>query len=294
MRNLICLSVVLFAMSVNAQNIEKADTVTNVKDVSNVVITEVDGGVNVQIKGLGEDKDYEYTYRHDVKPDSKVSVSQDWELKLPFTKSSDKKEHKPERWAVVSGGFYMGFNSVVGESVDMGMKMGKSLEFAWDRIIAVRYCPFGKGFNLSLGFGIGGKQFTITESMSRFVGDKNGVELGAYPEGVYPKDSKLNVFSLRVPLNVRQKIGDDFSVSASAIMNFNTNATIKTAYITENDVKIEESFKGAPVRKVSFDLMAALNYKCVGVYVKYSPQSIFESGKGPDFKALTVGFGFSL
>lgn len=293
MRNLICLSVVLFAMSVNAQNIEKADTVTNVKDVSNVVITEVDGGVNVQIKGLGEDKDYEYTYRHDVKPDSKVSVSQDWELKLPFTKS-DSKTNKPNRWSIISGGIYMGFNGVVEESMDMGVKMGSSLEFAWDRIIAVSYRPFGNGFSMSLGFGVGGKDFTIKDSRHRFVGNKNGVELGGYPDGAYPKDSQLRIFSLRVPFNVRQKLGDDFSVSASAIMNFNTNATIKTAYITENDVKIEESFKGAPVRKVSFDLMGALNYKIIGVYVKYSPQSVFESGRGPEFKALTVGFGFSL
>lgn len=295
MKNLICLLAMLVAMNVNAQNTEKTDTVANVKDASNVVITEVDGGVNIQIKGAGENKDYEYTYKHDVKPDSKVSVSQDWELKLPFSKSSNKKDKsKRWTWSVISGGIYMGFNSVVGESVDMGVKMGHSIEFAWDRIIAVSYRPFGKSFSMSLGFGVGGKDFTIKESRHRFVGNKNGVELGGYPDGAYPKDSRLRVFSLRVPFNVRQKLGDDFSVSASAIMNFNANGTVKSSYITEEDIKIEESFNGAPIRKVSFDIMGALNYKIIGVYVKYSPQSVFKPGKGPEFKVLTVGFGFSL
>lgn len=294
MKNLICLLAVMFAVNVNAQNAEGIDTVANVKNAGNVIITEADGGVNVRIKGAGDDKDYEYTYKHDVKPDSKVSVSQDWELNLPFTKSKTKKSAKRNKWAIISGGFYLGFNSTVGESEDLGVKMVKSLELAWDRIIAVRYRPFGDGLSFSLGFGVGGKTFTIDESLYRFAGDRNKVDFGLYPEGVSPQNSKLSVFSLRVPFNVRQKLGDDFSVSASAIMNFNTNATVKSCYIVENNVKIEESFNGAPVRKVSLDFMAALNYMCVGVYVKYSPQSIFKSGMGPDFKALTVGFGLSL
>lgn len=291
MKKLISLLIVAVAICANAQNTTVNDTVVSVKKADNVVITEVDGGVNVLIKGVGEDKDYSYTYK--VKPDSKVSVTQDWELKLPFTKSS-KNSSKRNKWAIISGGLYFGFNSTVGESVDMGVKMGNSLEFAWDRIIAVSYRPFKSGPSFSLGFGVGGKDFTINESLYRFAGNKNGVEFGSYPEGVYPKDSKLSIFSLRVPFNVRQKLGDDFSVSTSAIMNLNTGATVKSKYITENDVNIEESFKDAPVRKVSFDVMAALNYKCIGIYVKYAPQSVFKTGKGPDFKALTVGFGFSL
>lgn len=293
MKKITILLSLMVVLGMNAQSKMECDTVTSVQNVKNVIITETGDGVKVIVKGTDEKRDYVYSYKHEAKEDGKVIVSQDWDLKLPFTKSSSNGE-KRQKWAVVSGGLYMGFNSVVGESVDMGVKMGKSWELAWDRIIAVRYSPFNSGFSLSLGFGVGGKEFTINESLYRFCGDKNGVILGAYPEGVYPKDSKLNIFSLRVPFNLRQKLGDDFSVSTSVIMNLNTGAKVKSSYITENEVKIEESFDNAPVRKVSFDVMAALNYKCMGVYVKYSPQSIFKSGKGPDFKALTVGFGFSL
>ena len=293
MKKITILLSLMIVLGMNAQEKMRCDTVTNVDNAKNVIITETGDGVKVIVNGADEKRAYVYSYKHEAKEDGKVAVSQDWELKLPFTKSSSNSA-KRQKWTVISGGLYMGFNSVVGENVDMGVKMGKSLEFAWDRIIAVRYSPFGNGFSMSLGFGIGGKEFTINESLYRFAGDKSGVILDAYPEGVYPKDSKLNIFSLRVPFNLRQKLGDDFSISASAIMNFNTNAKVKSSYVTENEVKIEESFSGAPVRKVSFDVMGALNYKCIGVYVKYSPQSVFKLEKGPDFKALTVGFGFSL
>lgn len=294
MRNLFCVLAVMAVFGMNAQEVAESDTVANVKDVNNVVITEVNGGVNVTLKGVGDDKEYVYSYKHEVKPNSRVAVSQDWELNLPFKKSSFRKNKKRSKWAVVSGGIYMGFNSAVGDNPDLGVKMGSSVELAWDRILGVQYHPYAKGPYFSLGFGLGWKNYRISDSFKCFAGDKEFVELGIYPEGVYPKYSRLKVFSLRVPFSIRQKLGDDFSLSVSAIMNFNTHASVKNCYMLENETKVEESFNGAPVRKVSCDIMGALNYDCIGIYVKYTPQSIFKAGKGPEFKALTVGFGFCI
>ena len=293
MKKIICLLAVLAAMNVNGQNTVKTDTVANVKNAGNVIITEAGGSVSVQIQGSGDDRDYAYTYKHKVKPDSKVSVQQDWELNPLFTKSSSKKNGKG-KWAVVSGGMYIGFNRAMDDNPEVGVKMGSSVELAWDRVFGLRYRPHKNGPDFLLGVGIGWKNYKISDSFVCFSGDKNLVQLGSYPEGSYPKYSRLKVFSLRVPLSVRQKLDDDFSVSLSAIMNFNTHASIKNCYLVENDIKVEESFNGAPVRDVSFDLMAALNYECLGVFVKYVPQSVFKSGKGPEFKSISIGLGFSL
>ena len=47
-------------------------------------------------------------------------------------------------------------------------------------------------------------------------------------------------------------------------------------------------------RPVTVDFMGHLKYGAFGLYVKYSPCNVFESGKGPKFQSWSTGitFGF--
>lgn len=293
MRKITFLLSLMVVVCLNAQDKVECDTVTNVKNAGNVIITETGGGVKVLIKGAGDDKDYVYSYKQSASPDSKISISQDWNLHLPFTKSSvSGNKKKRSKWSVVSGGFYFGYNNTVDETI--GEKTTSSMEIAWDRILGMQYKPFANGPAFSLGFGVGWKNIGFKDTYKCFSGDRNQIYIGQFDEERIPKSSRLKVFSLRVPFMASHKLFPDLRLSAGTIMNVNTHASVKNCYLREDDVKVEESFSGVPVRKVSWDVMGALSWDCIGVYVKYCPQTMFKSGKGPQFKTFSIGFGLFL
>ncbi len=296
MKKFTFLLAVVTAFTMYSQGNTANDTVAAISDVKNVVITEVNGGVKVEVSGTDKSKNYVYSYKHEAKPEGKVSVTQDWGLRLPFSKSDTSRVYKRKRhkWAVVSGGFYIGFNNAVDDVPELGVKAGSSVEIAWDRILGLQYHPFAKGPRLAVGFGVGWKNFKIKDSYNCFVGDKNGIELEQFGNEMIPKYSRLKVFSLRVPFTVRQNLGEGFSLTAGAVMNLNTHASVKNCYLEKDGTKVERSFSGVPVRKVTWDVMGSLNYECLGLYVKYSPKTYFEIGKGPQFKSLAIGFGIFL
>lgn len=287
---------VMTALCVNAQQVVVNDTVVSVDDAKKVVVTEKNGSVRVEIKGTGEDKDYVYSYKTEEKSENRLRISQDWELRLPFTKTDTArvKTHKYSKWALVSGGIYVGFNKAVGDNPDLGVKMGSSVELAWDRVVGLQYRPFRKGPRFTVGIGVGWKNYRITDSYNHFSKQDGNVVLAKYDGQVVPKYSRLKVFSLRVPVMVRQKLGDDFAVSAGAVMNINTYSSLKSCYILEDGTKMEASVSGTPVRTVTCDLMGALSWESLGVFVKYTPMSVFKPGRGPEFKSISVGFGLSL
>ncbi len=290
MKKLSILWLLVIPFCVNAQEKVVCDTVTNVSNVGNVIITETGGGVKVEIKGTGGDKDYVYSYKHEAKPNSKISITQDWNLRLPFSKSDTVPSRKKRnKWDIISGSLYFGYNNTIEKTI--GEKTTSSMEIAWDRIIGLQYKPMAKGPAFSLGFGVGWKNYGFKDRNNYFAGNRNEIYIGKYEGEQIPQSSRLKVFSLRVPFMVSQKLVYDFKLNAGVVMNVNTHASIKNCYLREDDVKVEESFSGVPVRKVSWDLMGSLNWNCLGVYVKYSPQTLFKAGKGPQFKTFTIGFG---
>lgn len=295
MRKITILLAVFAVFGVKSQNVAGVDTVANVSGAKSVVITELDNGVKVQVKGIDGKEDYVYSYKNESAGDTKISVSQDWQLRLPFTKSDTTKvsykKKKRSKWAIVSGGVYWGNNYAVKDNPELGVKGGSSYELAWDRILGLQYKPFAGGPSLLVGFGVGWKNFKIEDSYNCFVGDKHAIALGKFGDGVVPKYSRLKVFSLRMPFMIRQNLGEGFALSVGSVLNFNTHASIKSCYIQQDEVKVELSFNDVPVRKISYDLMAVLNYNCLGLGVKYTPQTVFEAGKGPQFKSFTICCG---
>ena len=75
------------------------DTVTVIEQPNQVIITETPTGSLVKVIGTKEKDDYSYTYemRHSGNDTVHTSQSTDWELNLPFLKSSNKEYH----WSVV-------------------------------------------------------------------------------------------------------------------------------------------------------------------------------------------------
>ncbi len=120
---------------------------------------------------------------------------------------------------------------------------------------------------------------------------EGGIKPDVYPEEVEPRSSRIKVFSLGIPLLISQKFGrSGMGVTAGAILNFNTHASLKTDYRTANGNEIEEYAEGFHHRRITVDLFGCLQFwKSCGLYVRYSPQSVLQGHNSPQFRPLSAG-----
>lgn len=151
----------------------------------------------------------------------------------------------------------------------------------------------GVGFNWS-NYRLKSPYFWATDDNGR-VGYADGSEMADELDAeIERRSTNLQVRSLQVPLLFSQKLGKRFSVTAGGVMNWNFFADISNRYsVGKDDVSI--TTRGLHQRKISFDAIAMLYYRSLGVYFRYSPQSLFKSGEwGPKLNnrwALGIIFG---
>ena len=188
-------------------------------------------------------------------------------------------------WNITSGGIAFGF--VDGVSSEAEVKMGKSFEISWLNVIGAKYNT-GHGQRISVGIGIDWKNYRLDKSARFSVGD-NGVRLEDYPSGACSRKSRLKVFALELPVVFRQRVGKHVDLFLGEITNFNLHASVLTAYETAEGKVKETCDKGLHPSPVTFDLMAGVNYRKVGAYLRYSPCRVLKDGYGPKIRTLSVG-----
>lgn len=193
-------------------------------------------------------------------------------------------------WNITSGGIAFGF--VDGISSDAEVKMGKSYEISWLNVVGAKFNT-GHGQRISVGLGIDWKNYCLAQSARFGVGD-NGVSLEDYPSGAVSRKSRLKVFALELPVIFRQRIGSRVDMFLGEITNFNLHASVLTAYRTAEE-KVKETYdKGLHQSPVTFDVLAGVNYRKLGVYVRYSPCRVLKEGYGPKIRTLSVGLVLGL
>lgn len=290
MKNLLLLTscIVGSIISINAQEAVPADTLIDVVNPQHVVITESPTGMNINISGKEGNPDFKYTYKTEYSPNTVVTSQQensDWNFAFPFTgKNQNKHRAKCE---VFTGGLGFGFNDAVDAPADMNVAMGSSIEVFWSHIIGLRYIPWKQGPQFSLGFGIDWRNYRMT-GVNRFNVVDNNVVIEKYPEGAEIDNSRIKIFSLGVPVMIKQNLGAGFSISAGAVINFNTYGSVKTKY-TLDGTKCEDFSKNIHKNPVTCDIMAVLSCKAIGAYFKYSPTSVLNTDYAPKFKSLSAG-----
>lgn len=81
-----------------------------------------------------------------------------------------------------------------------------------------------------------------------------------------------------------------FFMSAGVIGGVNTFASYKVKYKDANGNSITNvEGKGLNVAPLSLDFSGQIGYGAWSVFAKYSPFSIFQSGKGSDVRAVSLG-----
>lgn len=277
-------------VTIASDNNVTGDTLVNVTIPSTLIITESPQGISLNITDIENDTTTTLLIA-DYKADATISVDQHTSRFQAFTSDGCAIGLKTSsKWEVISGGFNIGLVKALDQPDGLDLQWAKSFEISWLNTIAVRYSH--KSTAISLGVGLDWRNYnTTTQNHFMIPDDNTGISVMPYPDGVTPGNSRIKIFSLGFPLLYTQKIpGTTLSITAGGIFNINTHASLKTIYKNESGNKIEEYSEGISRRKVSFDIYGSIHlYKGVGIYARYSPQSVLSGVSVPKFQPLSVG-----
>jgi len=240
---------------------------------------------------------YEGTFS-DGKSYEKWTVAEELGLQIPFLSKSNHKDHsnysmKPH-WAGIGWGFLnvTDKNNKMNNVEGVSLKAESSNEFFIN--LFEKIMPIYRN-NLGLTTGLGFDWHNYFLDMNTHLLEEKGIT-GVYnaPDGVNYDYSRLRTFHITIPLLLEWQPtfgkSHSFFVSAGAIAGINTFADYKVKYkdARGNTVTSVESH-GLNTAPLSLDFMGQIGYGSFSVYAKYSPFSIFQSEKGPDIRAVSLG-----
>ena len=290
MKKIVFILTAMFAMA-QAQAVSP-DTVTVIDHPNQVIITETPNGSKVTITGNKDNDNYSYTYTTQHKANDTIHTSQsaDWELNLPFIKSSTGNTY---RWSLEVKGIY--FGGGLNSSFE---PINNSFNWGVLDIASINYNTL-HGQHFSLGVGYDSKRFSLKRP-NCFVMDENTnvVYTDVYPD-VHPNEisnrsSILNVRAIQFPLLFQQDITKDFRIILGATMNWNVYAKCNTHYKV-NTIDYDITYHHIKQNKLTFDVLGSIGWEGLALYCRYSPCEMFKKGFGPEIKETwTLGVAIGL
>lgn len=130
-------------------------------------------------------------------------------------------------------------------------------------------------YSLSTGFGLTWKLFTLTGKSLMLKDEKGNIVSGVYPDNSVPKLSRLGVFSLSFPVLAHYNFYKHCRISAGPLMNLNIVNNITNKYYIEGK-KHKDVYRDVHGNFLTFDMFVQITVRKIGLYAKYSPQSIMD------------------
>lgn len=302
MKQIFCVALMLSAIfgfnsKLTAQ--EKNDTIVKFNKKT-VQIEDSVGQVKVKVfdaNGEPYTKVYEGVFT-DGKSYEKWTVSQELGLDIPLIgkmihPKKKKQSGMEAHWAGIGWGFTnvadknIRINDVDGVSLDTRNSVEFYLNLI-EKIVPVYRNVFG----LTTGFGMGWHTYYLADN-AQFV-ENNGVT-SVQPVADKKFDySRLRTFQLTVPilLEWQPNFGNNhkFYMAGGLIGSVNTMASFKVKYQNDEGDWVKKVYgKGMNVLPVSADVMLQAGYNSFGVFAKYGLIGLFENGKGPDVRSISIG-----
>lgn len=186
-------------------------------------------------------------------------------------------------------GFSMGFAGLDRGNIDL--KGGKSFEFMLNFYEhAFQISRFGWAIVTGAGF----RWNTYRLDDNTHFAKLDGITyLLPAPDGIEYETSRLKIvhFTIPVLLEWQKKVTGGkrlfFSGGVVAGAKIYSNSVIK--YYNKNGKQKDILGKDLNLRPITCDVLVQAGYGCVGLYAKYSPLSLFESGRGPELYPMSAG-----
>lgn len=287
---LIILTLFFTAISTAAFAAERVDTIAVLRNVSSAVLTS-DGknSTEIVVEVKGNTKLHEYTYKYSSKvsdTDEPLIKGDSITLDLPFMRS-DFRPGRSSFYTIWGKDVHVG--AVVPISHDPGLRTG--WELGVSKLIGIGFKPWSGGPALELGAGMVYRNLRLDDGLI-FASDASGrLSIEAVPEGSVKSSSRLDLWAVEFPLSLRPELGGSFYIDLGVEMtlNFAARATRNYRNSTET-VKYSQTLKHLHQRTIGMDLKFSMGWNDIfGVYVRYSPVSVFRSGFGPKTDFISAG-----
>ena len=288
-----------FALAGTAQNEKRSTTIENGDETVFIYPAKVtvNKGATTTVKITGENDGTEYTYNitggeNAVAVYKYKQTDTSWDFSIPF---ANKKETTPaERQRgrlVINPTFGWGLIGVTEEDANVELSFGNgSFEYILDRIVGFEYNPTRKS-NVGVTFGLDWRNYKMIGN-GRWMKEGNNVLVTGYPKGADIGNSRLRTLSLTLSFMYGYKFNKKVNMKIGPTVSFNTRGNIRTCY-TLNSEPIKEKQKDVNITPVTVDFRAELKFSFVGLYFKYSPCNVLNTGFGPAFKPMSTGLQFS-
>ena len=185
-------------------------------------------------------------------------------------------------WNIYTGCFVLGWDNANGIEVNMS----RSMELGWLNVIGAKFNT-GHGQRITMGLGVDWRNFKLRKD-ARFQQDNDNLAITPYPVGAEPKSSRVKVFSLTVPVLLRQRLFNTVDIFAGPVVNFNVHASVETIFTLDGE-KVKESSDNIHQVPVTVDVLGGMKWKFIGAYVRYSPCHVLQESHAPVFTPFTAG-----
>lgn len=287
MKTFLILSVALTAALPSAA-IERTDTLVHVERPEVVTVTKNDSLIRINVQGNGSNRGYRFDYTMLDRGTALVDQAADnWNFTLPFAKKkrSMKKGLRGECTALTT---YLGFNRMIdmpaGTSGVFGGNFDAELEFLRCHLISGRN-------NFSLGWGYGWARYRLSSDRC-FNFDGANVSIAGYPDGMQPVRSVFRLNRHVFSFNYLHMFDHKVAVTLGAALNVHVRPRIYNTYLRDGHSQRDTYKYNVPYAPIGFSLMGKISYDDFGFFVRYTPTSVFEKDRGPQFKSITVGVTF--
>lgn len=276
---------------------EVADTVITITRPETVSLTETGRIVRFNVRGSSADSTYRLDYAV-LRSKIPYSIRTEQTDQDSHKKKNNKCNPKDKRNKLTTNGVYVGFVSALDAPSGMNTDMASSIEVGFEPLAFRHYSRDRKRY-FSIGLSFDWRNYRLTDR-TRFIKDKKeNVVITSYPEDASRiHSSRIKTFSLGIPFRYGFCMGKSWTADIAAILNFNTYASVQSSYGVNDDQMIpgetvghhvDEFYADIHQQKVTVDFMARIHWKVIGVYAKYSPCRVLNSGYGPKFTPLSVG-----
>lgn len=273
-------------INATAQTPEVPDTVKIIENAGRVMVSRIGDTTTIEVeKGSDLGKEV-FSYKVTVEEDTDSVSDIDWELELPFGIGKDKNSgcSKLRTSVVFLDLLYVGqrFNYFNKGNVK------NSIEGGVRNIVGIKWGRGSYKPSFSIGLGIGWQYY---EAQEGFAYAKDGSSLVFVPvaDGSELESSLFTTYSFQIPLMYTQPIGRNLKFIIGSVGYFNTYAQARTVISVGKD-KYKTLYRGLQQRFFTAEFTCGLGIRDIlGVYVSWSPMTLFQAPYGPQLKSWSIG-----
>ena len=290
MKRLIITSLVasLFAANTNAQT----DTLV-VRQPKEVKLITTGDTLNISVKGSKENP--AYYYNKTVVVDSKkeeittssnnVGSGMGWDFSLFEDENSTTLIELS-----LKAQLYAGWNFLLNNPSGMKLKWFKSGEGGID-IVHLAFYPRTNKWWLSFDWGIVLSQYHFKDNMMMTAPDGT-IAMAPYPNGSSSQSSSFRTLSGNLTFMGHYRLAKEHSIGLGLVWNskITDNCNYKTKYTLADGTSVT-NMNELPIRSNLLSIKAEYMFDDkIGLYLRYTPMSIFKKDKAPKVSELNAGF----